>query len=247
MIPLLRGWTSVQRTAQNNLRLGVTLCFVAGATNAGGFLAVGQYTSHMSGIVSSVADNLVLGQVGLALAGLVAVMAFISGAMTTAWMVNWALRRNLQSAYGRPLLLEAVLLLVFGLFGAGINVWAGFFAPLTVLLLCYIMGLQNAVITKISHAEIRTTHMTGLITDMGIELGKLFYVNRLTRDNKVVANRQRLAIHFKLVGSFFVGALTGAIGFKTVGYVATVPLSVLLLLLVMRPVLNDAKNWIDPH
>ncbi|WP_342618651.1 YoaK family protein [Rhodoferax sp. GW822-FHT02A01] len=247
MIPLLRGWTSVQRTAQNNMRLGVTLCFVAGATNAGGFLAVGQYTSHMSGIVSSVADNLVLGQVGLALAGLAAVLAFISGAMTTAWMVNWALRRNLQSAYGRPLLLEALLLLVFGLFGAGINVWAGFFAPLTVLLLCFIMGLQNAVITKISHAEIRTTHMTGLITDMGIELGKLFYVNRLTRDNKVVANRQRLAIHFKLVGSFFVGALTGAVGFKTVGYVATVPLSILLLLLVMRPVLDDARNWIDPH
>ena len=247
MIPLLRGWTSVQRTAQNNMRLGVTLCFVAGATNAGGFLAVGQYTSHMSGIVSSVADNLVLGQVSLALAGLAAVLAFISGAMTTAWMVNWGLRRNLQSAYGRPLLLEALLLLVFGLFGAGINVWAGFFAPLTVLLLCFIMGLQNAVITKISHAEIRTTHMTGLITDMGIELGKLFYINRLTRENKVMANRQRLAIHFKLVGSFFIGALTGAVGFKTVGYVATVPLSVLLLLLVMRPVLNDAKNWIDPH
>jgi uncharacterized membrane protein YoaK (UPF0700 family) len=247
MIPLLRGWTSVQRTAQNNLRLGVTLCFVAGATNAGGFLAVGQYTSHMSGIVSSVADNLVLGEVRLALAGLVAVLAFVAGAMTTAWMVNWGLRHNLQSAYGRPLLLEAMLLLVFGLFGAGINMWAGFFAPLTVLLLCFIMGLQNAVITKISHAEIRTTHMTGLITDMGIELGKLLYINRLTRENKVVANRQRLGIHFKLVGSFFIGALTGAIGFKTVGYVATVPLSVLLLLLVLRPVLNDAKNWIDPH
>jgi uncharacterized membrane protein YoaK (UPF0700 family) len=247
MIPLLRGWTSVQRTAQNNLRLGVTLCFVAGATNAGGFLAVGQYTSHMTGIVSSVADNLVLGQFALALAGVAALVAFVSGAMTTAWMVNWGLRRELQSAYGRPLLLEAALLLVFGLFGAGINVWAGLFAPLTVLLLCYIMGLQNAVITKISHAEIRTTHVTGLVTDLGIELGKLFYINRLTRDTLVQANRPRLAIHLKLIASFFVGGLAGAIGFKTIGYFATLPLSALLLLLVLRPVLNDARNWIDPH
>jgi len=39
------------------------------------------------------------------------------------------------------------------------------------VLLCFIMGLQNAVITKISHAEIRTTHVTGLVTDVGIELG----------------------------------------------------------------------------
>ena len=247
MIPVLRGWTTVQRTAKNNIRLGVTLCFVAGATNAGGFLAVGQYTSHMTGMLSSVADNLVLGQFALALAGIAALLAFVSGAMTTAWMVNWGLRRNLQSAYGRPLLLEALLLLVFGLFGTGINVWAGLFAPLTVLLLCYLMGLQNAVITKISHAEIRTTHITGLVTDMGIELGKLLYFNRLDRDHPVTADRHRLGIHLKLIGSFFVGGLSGAIGFKTVGFVATVPLSLFLLMVVLRPVLNDAKNWIDPH
>ncbi|MES2877956.1 MAG: YoaK family protein [Pseudomonadota bacterium] len=247
MIPLLRGWTSVQRTSQNNTRLGATLCFVAGATNAGGFLAVGQYTSHMTGVLSSVADNLVLGQVALALVGLASLIAFISGAMTTAWMVNWGLRRKLQSAYGRPLLLEAALLLVFGLFGTGINFLAGLFVPLTVLVLCFIMGLQNAVITKISHAEIRTTHVTGLVTDLGIELGKLFYINRLASETKVMANRHKLLIQAKLISSFFVGGLLGAIGFKSVGFIATVPLAILLILLVLRPVLNDAKNWIDPH
>lgn len=247
MIPLLRGWTSVQRTSQNNTRLGATLCFVAGATNAGGFLAVGQYTSHMTGVLSSVADNLVLGQVALALVGLASLIAFISGAMTTAWMVNWGLRRKLQSAYGRPLLLEAALLLVFGLFGTGINFLAGLFVPLTVLVLCFIMGLQNAVITKISHAEIRTTHVTGLVTDLGIELGKLLYINRLTSETKVMANRHKLLIQAKLISSFFIGGLLGAIGFKSVGFIATVPLAILLILLVLRPVLNDAKNWIDPH
>ena len=247
MIPQLRGWTAVERTVQNNLRLGATLCFVAGATNAGGFLAVGQYTSHMSGIVSSVADNLVLGELSLALAGLASLMAFICGAMTTAWMVNWGLRRNLQSAYGRPLLLEAALLLVFGLFGTGINFFAGLFVPLTVLVLCFIMGLQNAVITKISHAEIRTTHITGLVTDLGIELGKLLYINRRTHDKPVLANRSKLLIHIKLISSFFIGGLLGAVGFKWFGFIVTVPLAALLLLLVLRPVLNDAKKWIDPH
>jgi uncharacterized membrane protein YoaK (UPF0700 family) len=247
MIPQLRGWTAVERTTQNNLRLGATLCFVAGATNAGGFLAVGQYTSHMSGIVSSVADNLVLGQLSLALAGLAALLAFICGAMTTALMVNWGLRRHLQSAYGRPLLLEAALLLIFGLFGTGINFFAGLFVPLTVLLLCFIMGLQNAVITKISHAEIRTTHITGLVTDLGIELGKLLYINRLKQATPVLANRSKLFIHIKLISSFFIGGLLGAIGFKWFGFIVTVPLAALLLLLVLRPVLNDAKKWIDPH
>ena len=247
MIPQLRGWTSVQRTAQKNIRLGGTLSFVAGATNAGGFLAVGQYTSHMTGIISSVADNLVLGQMTLALAGLAALLAFVGGAMTTAWIVNWGLRRKLQSAYDRPLLLEAALLLVFGLFGSGIHLLAGLFVPLTVLVLCFIMGLQNAIITKISHAEIRTTHVTGLVTDLGIELGKLLYINRLTRTTRVEANRRKLRIHVTLIGCFFGGGVCGALGFKSVGFLATVPLALVLLLLVWRPILSDAKSWIDPH
>jgi uncharacterized membrane protein YoaK (UPF0700 family) len=239
MIPLTRGWTDVQRTARANVRLGAVLSFVAGATNAGGFLAVGQYTSHMTGVVSSIADNLVLGQLALVFAGLVSLVAFLAGAATTAWIVNWCLRRQLRSAYARPLVLEAGLLLIFGVFGAGINVFAGLFAPLTVILLCFIMGLQNAVITKISKAEIRTTHVTGLATDLGIELGKLLYFNRLDTTTKVKANRKKLRVLTILLGNFFAGGLAGAVGFKYAGYIATVPLAVLLLLLVLKPVMQD--------
>lgn len=241
MIPFVQGWTAVHRTSETNFRLGVTLSFVAGAANAGGFLAVGQYTSHMTGIVSSVADHLVLGEVTLALAGLAALFSFMAGAMTTAWFVNWGLRRHLRSAYGLPLLLEAVLLLIFGLFGAAINFSAGLLVPLTVLVLCFIMGLQNAVITKISKAEIRTTHVTGLVTDLGIELGKLLYVNRMHVTAPVMANRAKLHIHLKLIISFFTGGLAGAIGFKTIGYVTTIPLAIMLLILVLRPILQDIR------
>jgi uncharacterized membrane protein YoaK (UPF0700 family) len=104
--------------------------------------------------------------------------------------------------------------------------------------------LQNAVITKISNAEVRTTHVTGLVTDLGIDLGKLLYVNRLTREKMVLGNRKKLRIHAKLLLSFFVGGLLGAIGFKTIGYITTVPLSIMLVLLVWHPVMKDVKNWL---
>jgi uncharacterized membrane protein YoaK (UPF0700 family) len=137
--------------------------------------------------------------------------------------------------------------LVFGLFGASINFSADLFVPLTVLVLCFIMGLQNAVITKISNAEVRTTHVTGLVTDLGIELGKLVYVNRLTREKLVLGNRKKLRILSKLLVSFFIGGLLGAIGFKTIGYITTVPVSVMLLLLVWHPVATDVKHWLAAH
>lgn len=242
MFAFIRGWTDVDRTTQANVRLGAFLAFIAGATNAGGFLAVGQYTSHMTGLLSSIADNLVLGQITLAIGAAGAVAAFVGGAMTTAILVNWGLRRQLHSAYALPLFLEAVTLLIFGVAGASIGVFAPLFVPLTVVLLCYIMGLQNAVITKISRAEIRTTHVTGLVTDIGIELGKLIYINPREAADPVLANRQKLRIHVLLVSCFFVGSVVGALGFKYVGFVSTVPLSIGLCLLAVRPFLRDVRQ-----
>jgi uncharacterized membrane protein YoaK (UPF0700 family) len=245
----IHGWIDVNnRSLQTNTRLGAVLAFVAGATNAGGFLAVGTYTSHMTGVISALADHLVLGNIVLAAASLGAFLAFLLGAMTTAWLVNWGLREKLSCAYGLPLILESLLLLIFGIFGAVISWWLNLLVPLTVLLLCFIMGLQNAVITKISKAEIRTTHVTGLVTDLGIELGKLLYINRspYSLNEPVRANRPKLRLQILLVSSFFIGALCGALGFKFLGYVTTVPLALTLLLLVWRSVAHDLLKRL-PH
>ena len=243
MHPLLRGWVDVQRTHQANVRLGLTLCVVAGATNAGGFLAVGQYTSHMTGVVSGIADHTVLGHWSLVAAGTAALLAFLLGAMTTAWLVNLGLRHRLHSAFGLPLLLEAAMLLLFGLFGTAISHYAALFTPLTVVLLCYTMGLQNAVVTKISKADIRTTHLTGLVTDLGLELGRLLYINRDPQHTPVRANRDRLRLQASLIGGFLLGALAGAWGFKVWGYVTTLPLAVLLLVVAWRPLAADLWTW----
>jgi uncharacterized membrane protein YoaK (UPF0700 family) len=242
MFPGLRGWTDLRRTPQRNLRLGAVLAFVAGAANAGGFLAVGQYTSHMTGIVSTMADHLVLGDAKVVVVALASLLSFVAGAMTTAIVVNWGLRRHLHSAYSLPLLLEAAALLVFGLLGASLDLWTALLVPAAVLLLCFMMGLQNAVISKISHAEIRTTHVTGLVTDLGIELGKLVYFNRTQGLAPVRASRARMRTQGLLIGLFFVGGIAGAIGFQLAGYVTTVPLALMLLLISWRPVLADLRG-----
>ncbi len=241
-IHFLRRLSGMQRTEKSNEHLGFALAFVAGAANAGGFLAVAQYTSHMTGIVSSMADNLVLGYVGVSAAGLGALLSFLLGAACSAILINWARRQRLQSVYALSLLLEAFLLLCFGLVGANLTHHMGFYVSLTVMLLCFIMGLQNAIMTKISHSVIRTTHVTGVVTDLGIELGKLIYWNRMTslpEENRVLGNRTKLRLLATLLLVFFVGALTGAYGFKHVGFISTVPLAAILLVLAIVPVVDD--------
>jgi uncharacterized membrane protein YoaK (UPF0700 family) len=106
------------------------------------------------------------------------------------------------------------------------------------------MGLQNATITKVSQAEIRTTHMTGIVTDLGLELGRLLYWNRSPEADArhvVRADRDKLAIHATILGLFFVGGVAGAWAFKHLGYVSTVPLAALLLALASPPLWLDLR------
>jgi uncharacterized membrane protein YoaK (UPF0700 family) len=232
-IDYLARLASQQRTASANFHLGVLLAFVAGALNAGGFLAIGQYTSHMTGIVSSAADNLILGNIGLTVAAGLSLFSFMAGAATTALLVNYARRSSAKNIYSAPLQLEAALLLAFGIVGATLRHHEIVSISLTAVLLCFTMGLQNALITKISNAEIRTTHVTGLITDIGIELGKLVYWNR-NRDianYAVLANRARLKVHAALVAAFFIGGVIGALGFKYAGFSSSILLALPLVVM----------------
>jgi len=243
----LRKLASIERQRSTDLTLARYLTFVAGATNAGGFLAVQQYTSHMSGIVASIADNIVLGNFVLAVAALGALLSFVLGAACTAVMVNWGRRRGTHSVYALPLMLEAGLLLSFGVVGANLSSHLFFFVSVTVMLLCFLMGLQNALVTKISKTEIRTTHVTGLITDLGIELGKLIYWNMGNNAAaKVVvrADRAKMQVLASLASLFFLGCLTGAIGFKLFGFVFTLPLALLLVTLAIVPVVDDLLAYL---
>jgi uncharacterized membrane protein YoaK (UPF0700 family) len=240
----LHKLTSVHRTQRTNRQLGAVLAFVAGAVNAGGFLAVQRYTSHMTGIVSAVADDFALGNLTLALGGVMSLAAFICGAATSALLINWGQRSGMHGKYGLALLLEAVLLLVFGLLGANLDAFIQLLVPAAVLLLCFIMGLQNAIVTKVSQAEIRTTHLTGVVTDLGIELGRLIYWNRdqaASHIHFVKANRDKLFIHSTVLGLFFLGGLTGALAFKHLGFIATLPVALLLVVMALPSISIDIR------
>jgi hypothetical protein len=86
--------------------------------------------------------------------------------------------------------------------------------------------------------------MTGIVTDIGIELGKLFYWNGLrnTTDSKVLADRQKLRLLIALIGLFFLGGLLGALSFKHVGFLFFLPLAALLLILVGVPTVDHLRR-----
>lgn len=239
------GITGPDRNVLRNVQLASLLALLAGVLNSVGFVAVSAYTSHMTGLTATLADSVVLGFSELAWLALVALIAFVLGAMACAIIFNWGRRRGLQARYANVLVLEALLILAFGLLAESLHIASRAYVFIGVL--GFTMGLQNAIITKISGATIRTTHVTGMITDIGIELGKFAYRERSRGLPPVIADAGKLGVHALLVALFFLGGVLGALGYLRFGFPVVVPMAVVLLILALPPVMRDLLGITDPE
>jgi uncharacterized membrane protein YoaK (UPF0700 family) len=216
------------------------LPFVAGAVNASGFFIVGVYTSHVTGSVARVGDELAQGHTGRALAAGALVVAFLFGAMLSTGLVDRA-RRLGRARYVGPLMTESALLLAVTLLGIAQPKQIPALAGLTAALLSMAMGVQNALVTKLSGAVVRTTHLTGIVTDLGIELVRAWEWARATaasqsvwailrqlRHPRRISELRRLRLHAAIGSSFLGGALVGPVLYLRQG-VASMLLPVIVL------------------
>lgn len=221
-----RTMTGARRSAAADARLALLLAAVAGAANAGGFIALGEYASHMTGYLSQVADGAALGRWDLAGAALRALLAFTCGAATAPVLIGWGRARRPRALYAAPLAAQGALLLAL----AALDLAAPGRDGAELALLCFVMGLQNATITRISGAVIRTTHATGMVTDLGIEIGCA--LGRLLPFVEVRAPDWGKARLFGMVlGAFLAGGVGGALGYGAAGAAFSAPLGALLLAL----------------
>jgi uncharacterized membrane protein YoaK (UPF0700 family) len=213
------------RTAPGDHALAVVLAAVAGAANAGGFFALGEYTSHMTGYLARLADNLAIANLWISFVSVLAIAAFVTGAAFSAIVINWARDRRSQHQYALPIAIQGGLLICFS-WGWIFTAEAGRLFALCCL--CFIMGMQNATITKLSGARIRTTHATGMVTDIGIELGRATY-GLLQPGSGVAANGGKLRILLAQVFAFLGGGIVGAFGYAAMGFQFSLPLAAILL------------------
>jgi uncharacterized membrane protein YoaK (UPF0700 family) len=225
------------------MRLSGILAFVAGALNAGGFQALGFYTSHVTGNTSRAANELALGHWGIAGSVGILVLTFMAGAFTSGMLLSYGRRHRHKGRHAFALAVEAFLICLFGLFGDPMA-RESFFAPATAVLLSFVMGMHNAVSSTMSDIEVRTTHMTGNTTDLGLELSQLLYANR-GRSPKmgfIAADRKSLSLHLVVILNFFVGALLGALAFGRYGYACALPLAAILGLLCLPSLTLDLET-----
>lgn len=182
---------------------GFLLAAMAGSINAVGFLGVHhQALAHMSGPLTILGNEIARSELGLAFATLLVVLAFFAGCGLSAVIIGPG-SLKLGRRYGVVLALEAVVLtLAWWFLRRGL---AG-----GECLAAFACGLQNAMASNYSGAVIRTTHMTGIVTDLGIALGHLL--------RRAPVDRRRAGLFAILLTGFLSGGVIGSYGFVTIGF-----------------------------
>jgi uncharacterized membrane protein YoaK (UPF0700 family) len=207
------------RSPRSNAKLAGYLAFNAGFVNSGGFILIGSFTSHVTGSVGRLSNDLATGDAPAALSAAFLVIAFFCGAVASSLILDGGAAIAPGRAYSAALLVEAALLLAFMIF-AGLNLTAGARAlDAEASLLSAAMGMQNALVTRVSGAVVRTTHLTGVVTDLGIETARWFWWRRAaagtpnSSKTERPANKpspERVGLLLTIVAAFAAGAATGA-------------------------------------
>lgn len=194
-----------------DLILAGLLSSIAGALNAVGFQIAGSFTANMTGNISAFSDQFAHGNLRLSLSFAGLVVAFICGAAIAALAIQNGERKQIQSIYALAISAEGLILLLLTAFLALTPSTTS--ETLLVFVLSFVMGLQNAVTTLISRARVRTTHVSGMATDIGIELAALRGDETARRDAL-----PRLKLHGLTLSCFAIGGICGALLHGFVGF-----------------------------
>jgi uncharacterized membrane protein YoaK (UPF0700 family) len=217
----------VSRTHEHNLKIASTLSFVAGVVNVVGFISIGRLTTNVTGHFAFLVNDFLNFDFIDGIVLFLFVFAFFMGSFVANTIIEITSRQPNKNVFVVPIALEALILLFLGFEGALLMTTA---PNVIALLLLFAMGLQNSLVTKISNAVVRTTHLTGLFTDLGIEVSQLFFYKQTDQRAKLVSNIQ---LRFSIITFFFLGGIAGGLLYRYIGFsVLYIPACILVLGLI---------------
>ena len=199
------------RTLSHNLRIASLLSFIAGIVNVAGFFAVQRLTTNVTGHFAFFMDEVFKLNFWQGFVYFLYIFFFFLGSFVSSFLIEIISRKDDHSIYVVPALLECLILFLIGFFGKDLIIKS----PNTITFsLLFAMGLQNSLVTTISSASVRTTHLTGLFTDLGIELSQLFFYKAKEQKHRLLSSiKLRLAI----ISFFFIGGIVGGILYSKIG------------------------------
>jgi len=192
------------RTLKENLLLASSTAFVSGATNVAGVIAFLAFTTNMTGHFANLARNVIEKNLPEVILFFIWLLLFFTGAFAANFLVRWQSHKSAYRANALPIILEIIILLFVAFYGR--NYYSETLQEKQVITGAVIlaMGLQNGLVSNISGGLIKTSHLTGLFTDLGADMAEWIFVSK-----RSALLKNRMYIRYTILGFYFLGALAG--------------------------------------
>ncbi|HMQ10534.1 MAG TPA: YoaK family protein [Oligoflexia bacterium] len=209
---MIFGNETISTYSRSNMMIWFIMALQAGLLNVGGFLAANTFISHVTGFATAASVQIEMGNTFRFLGLVLIPVAFLFGAMISGVLIDLRIKLKKKPKYywvfGLMFFLSLLVTVggfndFFGEFGhtpESINGYS------LVVLLCFICGIQNGAVSLVSKSVVRTTHLTGITTDLGIGLVRIINRKRISDINdEGKANLMRSGI----ILFFVIGSLAG--------------------------------------
>ena len=215
------------RTLKHNLQIASLLSFVAGIVNVAGFLSVQQLTTNVTGHFAFFVDEVFKLDFWKVFVYFLYILFFFLGSFVSNFLVEMVAKKNQKQIYIIPTLIESIILFTVAFAGEPL---INKHPDLIAYSLLFAMGLQNSLVTTISNATVRTTHLTGLFTDLGIELSQLFFYRKRESQVKLLSS---IKLRLTIIVFFFIGGIISGVFYSNITlYVLAIAGTVLIAGLV---------------
>lgn len=188
------------RTLKHNTKIATVLSFVAGMVNVTGFLHFQQLTTNVTGHFALFINDVANFDFWKGTIYFVYIFSFLFGSFFSSFLIEKLKESKKVNVFVFPTLIEFFILIFVPI----LNILYNIPPNLVVCLLLFAMGLQNSFVTKISNTIVRTTHLTGLFTDLGIELSHLCLPKKYPNNIKI---KQTIRLRILVITFFFLGGL----------------------------------------
>lgn len=208
--------------SKGNILVWLSLAFQAGSINAGGFLALKRFVTHVTGFATLIGFEIAHQDLHAALSMATVPLFFLIGSMISAYYIDIRKQKHLQAHYAYTFFLMTFFLFMITFIGTheaqghSIDQLEPFTEYSLLALLCLTSGIQNATVTSTYGAVIRTTHLTGPTTDLGIG-----FVRLLTKTHQVKSRFEEIQAIWMRIGIivfFIIGSICSSFLFLHYGY-----------------------------
>ena len=224
---MLRNYSN-SRTLGDNIRLGTLTAFTAGTINIASLLIFLSFTSNVTGHYAIFAAEISQGnwaQVAV-VAGWI-FLFFFGGFVANLSVINFN-KKSKYFAHALPIVLEILCLLAVGTYGQFYYEKTLAETEALVALMLFATGLQNGLTASISNFSVKTTHLTGTTTDLGI-LASMFTQKKFRKNPELMGKAKLL---LSIMTAYVLGAIFSGLTYYSLEFRVFYVISVCLLVVI---------------